>query len=171
MDWYRLLRWWICHPLADVDAIEARLEAVDDFLSSDELCRSFDLLARVPDLERKLSRIRAWAQQNDRHLGVSEGAAALRRAAQELVAALDGFEELERFRLAIVSQLSNVTSPLLRKTILELPNLGPTLITMLEYFDDNVARVSRSIVLRPGCCEEYDRAREDKVRAWILIDH
>ena len=144
--------------------IEARLEAVEDLLSNDELCRSFDLLSRVPDLERKLSRIRAWAQRSDRVLGVTEGAAALRRAAHELVAFLDGFQELERFRKALVGQLPTVTSPLLRKTISQLPNLGPLLTKIFEYFDDNIARVSKTIVLRPGCCEEYDRARESKVR-------
>ena len=146
-----------------MDEIEARLEAVEDLLSSKELCHTFDLLMRVPDLERKLSRIRAWAQGREEVQGVAEGSASLRRAAQELVAALDGFRELDRFREAIVGQLHHASSLALRKKISELPHIGSMLQSLLDSFDINIARASKTIVLHPGCCADFDRARQRKV--------
>jgi DNA mismatch repair protein MSH6 len=153
----------VCHPLLDVDDINARQDAVEDVLANDALCRIFEALVHVPDLERKLSRIRAWAQKTDGAQGVAEGAAALRRAVQELVAALDGFNELERFRQAIFGQLAVLRSPLLRNSIVGLPDMSALLTEILDQFDINEARVSKSIVLLPGCCAEYDRARARKV--------
>ncbi|GAA5943171.1 uncharacterized protein JCM15063_005224 [Sporobolomyces koalae] len=56
----RLFKIWLCAPLRDVDGINDRLDAVEDLLSNSNFAASFDNMARkLPDLERKLSRIHA----------------------------------------------------------------------------------------------------------------
>ncbi|TFK22134.1 DNA mismatch repair protein msh6 [Coprinopsis marcescibilis] len=56
----RLFRIWICMPLRDVSAINARLDAVQDILAHPTFEASFTSLAKgVPDLERIVSRIHA----------------------------------------------------------------------------------------------------------------
>ena len=57
----RLLTQWVCRPLVDVAQIEARLCAVDELNGSMQEMAGVlrDVLATLPDLERKLSRINA----------------------------------------------------------------------------------------------------------------
>jgi DNA mismatch repair protein MSH6 len=54
----RLFRKWMCHPLVSVDAINARLDAADDFNRIYTETSSFlKVLSKLPDLERFVSRI------------------------------------------------------------------------------------------------------------------
>lgn len=58
----RKLRHWILHPLVDVDAISARLDAVTDFFDGVSLrLASRDQIKGMPDIERLLGRITASA--------------------------------------------------------------------------------------------------------------
>ncbi|MBI2431431.1 MAG: DNA mismatch repair protein MutS [Candidatus Hydrogenedentes bacterium] len=58
----RKLRHWILHPLVDVDAIRARLNAVEDFFENSELRLALrELLKGFSDLERLLGRLTAKA--------------------------------------------------------------------------------------------------------------
>jgi DNA mismatch repair ATPase MutS len=155
--------------LVDVDAIESRLCAVDDILSTDGLSRAFNSLARVPDLERKMSRIRACAGRADEAQGLAEGAAAVRRVSGELMAALDGFGEVERFRQALADQSRQIASPLLMRLIASLPNLGPAIQELVEQFDVCVARAAKSIVLNPGFSGPYDEARTRKATPRAVV--
>ncbi len=54
----RLFHIWLCHPLRNIDDIEERLNAIEDFSSNpslkDELC---SLLCSLPDLERLIARV------------------------------------------------------------------------------------------------------------------
>ncbi|KAI8866042.1 hypothetical protein GQ42DRAFT_104655, partial [Ramicandelaber brevisporus] len=56
----RTLRKWICHPLCDINAINGRLDAVDDLRSNLELTETIQsTLYRLMDIERSISRIHA----------------------------------------------------------------------------------------------------------------
>ncbi|GAA6027763.1 hypothetical protein JCM8097_008022 [Rhodosporidiobolus ruineniae] len=54
----RLFKVWLCAPLRDVQAINDRLDAVEDLIANSNFATTFDAMARkLPDLERMLSRI------------------------------------------------------------------------------------------------------------------
>lgn len=54
----RLFKRWLCHPLLHIKDINARLDAVDDFLRLTDIHESLtNELAKMPDLERLISRI------------------------------------------------------------------------------------------------------------------
>lgn len=56
----RLFKLWLCQPLSEASAINARLDAVDDLNANPSLIESFLKATKgVPDLERVLSRIHA----------------------------------------------------------------------------------------------------------------
>lgn len=54
----RLLRNWLLHPLLDKDAIEQRLDGVENFVKDSVLLREVrEILERIHDIERLLSRL------------------------------------------------------------------------------------------------------------------
>jgi len=53
----RLLRQWLCAPLCNPDAINNRLDAVEDLMKiSNVIADVSELLRKLPDLERLLSK-------------------------------------------------------------------------------------------------------------------
>jgi len=53
----RLLKQWLCSPLCNPDAINDRLDAVEDLMKiSDVVAGISELLCKLPDLERLLSK-------------------------------------------------------------------------------------------------------------------
>lgn len=51
----RLLRQWLCAPLANVSAIESRQDAVEQLMSNPSLmAQAKTVLCKLPDLERLL---------------------------------------------------------------------------------------------------------------------
>ena len=64
----RLLQRWVCAPLADVGAINQRLDAVSFLLGKPGVRKRLEeKLSAFPDLERKLQRISAMALQQQRN--------------------------------------------------------------------------------------------------------
>ncbi|KAI9312530.1 muts domain V-domain-containing protein [Dichotomocladium elegans] len=52
----RLFKRWLCHPLRQIEQINARLDAVEDFMHEKELVGRLEKkLASIPDLERLIS--------------------------------------------------------------------------------------------------------------------
>ncbi|XP_004288695.1 PREDICTED: DNA mismatch repair protein MSH7 isoform X2 [Fragaria vesca subsp. vesca] len=61
----RLLRKWICHPLKSVEAINNRLNVVEDLLGHPEMVPLIaQYLRKLPDLERLFGRVRASVQSS-----------------------------------------------------------------------------------------------------------
>lgn len=61
----RLLRKWICHPLKSVEAINNRLNVVEDLLDHPEMVPLIaQYLRKLPDLERLFGRVRASVQSS-----------------------------------------------------------------------------------------------------------
>jgi DNA mismatch repair protein MSH6 len=54
----RLLKQWLCSPLCNPDAINDRLDAVEDLMSAAEVVADVsESLKKLPDLERLLSKL------------------------------------------------------------------------------------------------------------------
>ena len=54
----RLFKHWLCAPLCNVDAINARLDAVEDLHAHDDVTTEASaMLRKLPDLEKQLNRI------------------------------------------------------------------------------------------------------------------
>ncbi|XP_050364799.1 DNA mismatch repair protein MSH7 [Argentina anserina] len=61
----RLLRKWICHPLKSIEAINNRLNVVEDLLARPEMVPIIaQYLRKLPDLERLFGRVRASVQSS-----------------------------------------------------------------------------------------------------------
>ncbi|KAJ1821781.1 DNA mismatch repair protein msh6 [Coemansia sp. RSA 2598] len=74
----RLLRRWMCHPLRHAEAINARLDAVDFFLSNYAVRDAMvETLGSLADLERGLSRIHAGRCRVPDFLSVLDGLQAI----------------------------------------------------------------------------------------------
>ncbi|KAF3909313.1 hypothetical protein ABW20_dc0109324 [Dactylellina cionopaga] len=70
----RTFRQWLCHPLADANRINARLDAVEAIMADPTLLDTFSSqLNRLPDLERMISRIHAGSCKPADFLRVIEG--------------------------------------------------------------------------------------------------
>ncbi|KAF2436750.1 putative DNA mismatch repair protein Msh6 [Tothia fuscella] len=138
----RMLRQWICHPLADAHKINARLDAVDALLADSSLTNSFTAsLSRLPDLERLLSRV---------HAG--------RLKAQDFVKVLDGFEQIE-YTMSLLGKFSGGDG-LIGQLISSMPDMGPKLKEWKNAFDRNTATTEGVLVPEPGVESDYDESQE-----------
>jgi DNA mismatch repair protein MutS len=81
----RLLRRWLGQPLLELNQLQQRLDAVQ-FFFDDAFCRrgALDTLAKVPDLERILSRIQAGTVLPRELVALKDGIAAVGRLSQQL---------------------------------------------------------------------------------------
>ena len=60
----RLLKRWISAPLTDIESINERLDAVEDLMTHAHAAERFHLkVAKLPDLEKQLSRIYTYSVQ------------------------------------------------------------------------------------------------------------
>lgn len=70
----RLLKQWVCHPLSDATRINKRLDAVESIMNDDTFRELFvQHLAKLPDLERMISRVHAGSAKVGDFLRVLEG--------------------------------------------------------------------------------------------------
>lgn len=83
----RLLRSWICHPLKDVEAINNRLNVVDDLATQPEYVLLIaQSLRKLPDLDRLLGRVKASVQSSVYLLLPSVGKKVLKQLVSNLIA-------------------------------------------------------------------------------------
>ncbi|KAL0096441.1 muts domain V-domain-containing protein [Phycomyces blakesleeanus] len=110
----RLFQQWLCHPLLKKDAINDRLDAVEDLLRLHSLRDNLTQnLSKLPDLERLISRIHAGSCKVKYFLSTLSG----------FEKAMDTFRNLEKHS-------SEFTSTLIKKIIRSFPNLEDK----LNYF-------------------------------------
>jgi DNA mismatch repair protein MSH6 len=80
-----MFRQWLCHPLADANKINARLDAVEAINSGGGFQEAFIMhLSKTPDLERLISRIHAGSTKAQDFLRVIEGFEQIRDAMEEI---------------------------------------------------------------------------------------
>ena len=137
----RLLVQWLRHPLARVEPIKRRLDAVEEFVEKNDLRTDIrDVLRQIGDLERLLSRI-STGRANARDLNA-------------IKAALKHIPELNE-------HLNNAESAYVTDVRRELTEL-PALVEEIErgIVDEPPLGTSDGGLIRKGYHEELDRLRE-----------
>ncbi|KAH9868734.1 hypothetical protein J1614_007806, partial [Plenodomus biglobosus] len=145
----RLLRQWVCHPLADAQKINARLDAVDALNADSTIMNNFSSsLSKLPDLERLISRVHA-----------------LRCRAQDFLKVLEGFEQIE-YTVSLLKQFGEGEG-VIGQLISSMPDLNTALSKWKSAFDRDVARKEGILVPEPGIEEDFDNslAEIDSCRA------
>jgi DNA mismatch repair protein MSH6 len=139
----RLLRQWVCHPLADAAKINARLDAVDALNADSTIMDNFsNSLSKLPDLERLISRV---------HAG--------RCKAQDFLKVLEGFEQIE-YTISLLKQFGDGEG-LIGQLIASMPDLAASLDKWKSAFDRDIARKQGLLIPEPGVEENFDNSQEE----------
>ncbi|PSN60696.1 DNA mismatch repair protein Msh6 [Corynespora cassiicola Philippines] len=139
----RLLRQWVCHPLADAKKINARLDAVDALNADSSIMDSFTAsLSKLPDLERLISRV---------HAG--------RCKAQDFLKVLEGFEQID-YTVTLLKQFGEGEG-VIGQLISSMPDLASTLQKWESAFDRDIAKKEGILVPAPGVEEDFDQSQEE----------
>ncbi|KAK2165845.1 hypothetical protein NP493_1348g00035 [Ridgeia piscesae] len=172
----RLFKQWLCAPLCHPVAIGDRLDAVEDLMQASNVTSEMtDLLRKLPDLERLISRIHTLGSANrmkshpDSRAIFFEEVTYSKRKIEDFLAALSGF----RTAMTAVEQLQTAApkfkSTLLRRTVTFEEGEGegrfPDLTEMLKFFnsafDHDKAKTAGVITPTKGVDPDYDTAIED----------
>ncbi|KAF2275797.1 DNA mismatch repair protein Msh6 [Westerdykella ornata] len=138
----RMLRQWVCHPLADADKINARLDAVDALNADPSITDKFtSSLAKLPDLERLISRV---------HAG--------RCKAKDFLKVLEGFEQIE-YTMDLLKE-HREGEGVIGQLVAAMPNLKAILGGWKEAFDRDTARDDGILVPAPGVEEDFDNSQQ-----------
>ena len=139
----RLLRSWVCHPLADADKINARLDAVDALNAHNTFTDRFtSSLTKLPDLERLISRVHAK-----------------RCKATEFVRVLEGFEQIE-YTVSLLKDHGKGDG-LIGQLVASIPDLAPKLEEWKNAFNRDIAKKNDILVPEPGVEEDFDKSKQD----------
>jgi DNA mismatch repair protein MSH6 len=146
----RMFKRWVTHPLRSADAINARLDAIDDIFNLDIAGKAPDFMSvddlkgklqKLPDLERIIARI-----HGDNCL------------VKDFIGALDAFEKIQGILADLAAKSDKMKSERLRALV----NSGypDQLIESLQYFeqafDQREALGSGKIQLHEGYDDEFD---------------
>jgi DNA mismatch repair protein MSH6 len=138
----RMFRQWVCHPLADAQRINERLDAVDmlnkDRTLSDQFTSS---MTKMPDLERLISRIHAGSCRPD-----------------DFVRVIDGFEQIE-YTMSLLSAFSGGEG-IVDRLITAMPDLTEPLKFWKTAFDHSKARDHKLLIPERGVEEEFDGSQD-----------
>ncbi|KAH8726781.1 muts domain V-domain-containing protein [Phaeosphaeriaceae sp. PMI808] len=139
----RLLRQWVCHPLADAKKINARLDAVDALNADSTIMDNFSSsLSKLPDLERLISRVHAN-----------------RCKAQDFLKVLEGFEQIE-YTISLLKQFGNGEG-VIGQLIASMPDLASALSSWKSAFDREFAKKEGILVPEPGVEEDFDNSQQE----------
>ncbi|KAK9467760.1 muts domain V-domain-containing protein [Lipomyces arxii] len=139
----RLLRNWLCHPLQEVAAINARLDAVDLLNENYELQATLEEgLASMPDLERLVSRI---------HAGKCK--------VKDFVKVIEGFEAIYEIivKLKTNFELDGFIGNLLQKA----PAMDSCLSPWGDAFDRQKAKLEGLLIPEHGVEEDFDNSQDN----------
>ena len=138
----RMFKQWVCHPLADAEKINARLDAVDalnvDSNSRDQFVAS---LTKMPDLERLISRIHAGSCK-----------------VQDFVRVLEGYEQIE-YTMSLLGTFGPGDG-LLGRLIESMPDLASALKPWKTAFDHAKVKEHGLLIPEPGADEAFDESQE-----------
>lgn len=138
----RMLRQWVCHPLADPKKINQRFDAVDALNADGTIMDRFTAsLARLPDLERLISRV---------HAG--------RCRPQDFVKVLEGFEQIE-YTMSMLSSFGSGEG-VLGQLISAMPDLAGALEHWKDAFDRTKAKDEGLFIPQPGVEQDFDESQE-----------
>lgn len=138
----RLFRHWVCHPLCDIQKLNERLDAVD-MLNADLSFREqfTSQMAKMPDLERLISRI---------HAGVCKPI--------DFVRVLEGFEQMD-YTMSLLGTLGGGNG-LVDRLIGSMPNLKEPLGYWETAFDRKKARDDKLFIPERGIETDFDESQD-----------
>ncbi|XP_046358330.1 DNA mismatch repair protein Msh6-like [Haliotis rufescens] len=173
----RLFRQWLCAPLCSPAAINDRLDAVEDLMASQDLLVDMvEVMKKLPDLERLLSRIHtlgsACRSRNhpDSRAILYEEVTYSKRKIEDFLATLGGFKSAFQMAQKLQTHTSNFKSTLLKKTISiccsqadqgHFPDISEDLAFFDAAFDHTKARKDGTILPSKGVNLDYDQASQD----------
>eukprot|EP00026_Physarum_polycephalum_P001309 Phypoly_transcript_01310.p1 GENE.Phypoly_transcript_01310~~Phypoly_transcript_01310.p1 ORF type:complete len:1159 (+),score=151.61 Phypoly_transcript_01310:505-3477(+) len=164
----RLFRRWICNPLRQADAINGRLDAVEELDDSYIVSDMKDYLAQLPDLERKLAQV---SQAISKAVSGSVMPKNQQKKFQEnLTSTINGFRKLKEM-FGVFSTI-DPKSKLLCDMSRRMPNLDD-LFQSLEILLSLEANEAGNIIPPEGRDEEFDQVRQaatdsrDSVEAFL----
>jgi DNA mismatch repair protein MSH6 len=138
----RMLRQWVCHPLADPKKINQRFDAIDALNADGTIMDRFTAsLARLPDLERLISRV---------HAG--------RCKPQDFVKILEGFEQIE-YTMTMLGSFG-AGEGVLGQLIFAMPDLAGALRQWVDAFDRSKAKEEGLFIPQAGIEEDFDESQE-----------
>ncbi|MGH0172525.1 UNVERIFIED_CONTAM: hypothetical protein FKN15_063798 [Acipenser sinensis] len=169
----RLLKQWLCAPLCNPSSIDDRLHAAEDLMAiPDKLSEIRELLKKLPDLERLLSKIHSLGStlksqdHPDSRAILYEEFTYSKRKIADFLSALEGFKIMLEVTSIIQQAVENFRSKLL-KQIVSLrdesneglfPDLSVELKRWETAFDHQKARSTGVITPKAGFDPEFDQA-------------
>ncbi|XP_074603536.1 DNA mismatch repair protein Msh6 [Brevipalpus obovatus] len=168
----RLLRSWLCAPLCSIELINERLDALEDLRKSsvkkdlEEIC---DLLHKIPDLERLLSKIhtqgclRRSKSHPDARAVLFDNNIYSKRKIMDFLSVLEGFKRCLEVRKALEKLADSFESKLLRKCVQlapkgYFPDVTDVLNEFDHSFDHSMAYKEGKIVPNKGIDKDHDSA-------------
>ncbi|ETV71121.1 hypothetical protein H257_13519 [Aphanomyces astaci] len=161
----RLFEEWLLKPLCGVNAINARLDAVEELVPQHSLVVELrTVLKTMPDLEHHLARIHALGVLRPNHPDsraiMYESSQYNVRKIKNFVATLTGFQASVQI-VHSLTQANQWTSDMLTRWISTFPDLKDKLAYFDKAFDKNVALKTGTIQPQEGMDPEYDDAVAD----------
>ncbi|EMP31047.1 DNA mismatch repair protein Msh6 [Chelonia mydas] len=172
----RLLKQWICAPLCNPHSINDRLDAVEDLLAvPDKMFEVSELLKKLPDLERLLSKIHSIGSplksetHPDNRAIFYEETRYSKKKITDFLSTLEGFKVM----LETIGIMEEIAADFKSKILKQLVTLKsknpegcfPDLSTELKRwdtaFDHNEARKTGVITPKAGFDPDYDKALKD----------
>ncbi|KAK4124556.1 DNA mismatch repair protein Msh6 [Parathielavia appendiculata] len=139
----RLFRQWVCHPLCNIQKINERLDAVDMLNADRSIVQQFSSqMAKMPDLERLLSRIHAGACRPE-----------------DFVRVLEGFEQID-YTMGLLSAFRGGNG-LVDRLIAAMPDLKGILGYWETAFDRTKARDGKILIPERGIEEDFDSSQDE----------
>ena len=138
----RMFKQWVCHPLADAEKINARLDAVDAFnLDTNSRDQFVACMAKMPDLERLISRV---------HAGTCK--------VQDFIRVLEGFEQIE-YTMSLLGSFGGGEG-LLGQLIEAMPDLAAALKPWKTAFDHAKGKEHGLLIPERGADDDFDQSQE-----------
>ncbi|XP_052006608.1 DNA mismatch repair protein Msh6 [Xyrauchen texanus] len=167
----RLLKQWLCAPLCNPSSVGDRLDALEDLMGApSQATEVTDLLKKLPDLERLLSKIHSMGtplkgqDHPDSRAVLYEEVVYSKRKIADFLSALEGFKVMKEVVSIMDPVAEAFQSKLLRQVVrLEnedglFPDLSPELKRWDTAFDHQKARTTGVITPKPGFDPDFDQA-------------
>lgn len=168
----RLLKQWLCAPLCNPTSIRDRLDAVEDLMGAQaQATEVSDLLKKLPDLERLLSKIHSIGtplkgqDHPDSRAVLYEEVTYSKRKIADFLSTLEGFKTMQEI-ISVLSPVSGEFRSSLLRQIVSLkseedglfPDLSVELRRWETAFDHQKARTTGVITPKVGFDPEFDQA-------------
>ncbi|XP_035028206.2 DNA mismatch repair protein Msh6 isoform X2 [Hippoglossus stenolepis] len=168
----RLLKQWLCAPLCNPTSVRDRLDAVEDLMGAQaQATEVSDLLKKLPDLDRLLSKIHSIGtplkgqDHPDSRAVLYEEVTYSKRKITDFLSALEGFKTMQEIVSILAPMTSEFRSSLLRQVVSLksendglFPDLSAELRRWETAFDHQKARTTGIISPKLGFDPEYDQS-------------